>query len=95
MAPSPDVTPHSAPPDLVRHVADTTGLPAATAARVVGDVIGYFGETAGQFVRRRHSELHRNYKNDQIWEIIAAELAARPVAAPPVSPRQLRRMVYG
>jgi hypothetical protein len=95
MATSPDVTPHSAPPDLVRHVAATTGLPAPTAARVIGDVIGYYAETTEQFVRRRHAELHRDHKNDQIWELIAGELAGRPVAAPPATPRQLRRMVYG
>ncbi|MGH3158607.1 MAG: hypothetical protein ACRDNF_18810 [Streptosporangiaceae bacterium] len=83
------------PPDLVQHVAATTGLPAATAARVVGDVIGYFGETIEEFVRRRHTELHRHHRNDRIWALIARELAGRPVAAPPVSERQLRRMVYG
>jgi hypothetical protein len=85
----------SAPQDLVRHVVASTGLPAPTAARVVSDVIGYFAETAEQFVRRRHTELHRQYHNDQIWGLIACELAARPVAAPLVSERQLRRIVYG
>lgn len=83
------------PPELVRHVVASTGLPPATAARVVSDVIGYFAETAEQFVRRRHAELHRHHKNDQIWELIARELAGRPVAAPAASQRQLRRMVYG
>lgn len=73
----------------------TTGLPDATAARVVGDVIGYFGETVEAFVRRRHAELRRHHTNDRIWALIAGELAGRPVAAPPVSERQLRRMVYG
>jgi hypothetical protein len=85
----------SAPQDLVRHVVASTGLPTPTAARVVSDVIGYFAETAEQFVRRRHAELHRQYRNDQIWGLIAGELAARPVAAPRISERQLRRIVYG
>ena len=89
------MSPLPAPQDLVRHVVDTTGLPPATAARVISDVVGYFAETAEQFVRRRHAELHRNHRNDEIWGLIAAELAARPVAAPPVSQRQLRRIVYG
>jgi hypothetical protein len=84
-----------APQDLVRHVVTSTGLPPATAARVVSDVIGYFAETTEQFVRRRHAELRRRHRNDQIWAIITAELAGRPVAAPPVSARQLRRIVYG
>ena len=73
----------------------TTGLPALIAARLVSDVIGYFGETAEQFVRRRHAELRSRHKNDEIWVLIAAELAGRPVAAPPASARQLRRIVYG
>jgi len=73
----------------------TTGLPVLIAARLVSDVIGYFGETAEQFVRRRHAELRSRHKNDEIWVLIAAELAGRPVAAPPISARQLRRIVYG
>ena len=84
-----------APQDLVRHVVASTGLPQATAARVVSDVIGYFAETTEQFVRRRHAVLHRYHRNEQIWAIIAAELAGRPVAAPAASQRQLRRIVYG
>ena len=86
---------HCAPPDLVHHVVTSTGLPAPVAARVVSDVIGYFAETAEQYVRRRHRELHRELTNDRIWTIIAAELAGRPVAAPRPTARQLRRIVYG
>ncbi|HEX5493895.1 MAG TPA: hypothetical protein VFX70_04885 [Mycobacteriales bacterium] len=87
---------HPIPPDLVRHVAASTGLPQATAARVIADVIGYFGETTERFVRRRHAELRsRQYRNDQIWTAISTELAERPVAAPPLTERQLRRIVYG
>ena len=84
-----------APPDLVQHVVSTTGLPAPVAARVVSDVIGYFAETIEQYVRRRHRELRRELTNDQIWTIIGAELTGRPVAAPPPTSRQLRRIVYG
>ena len=84
-----------APADLVEHVMTTTGLPALIAARLVSDVIGYFGETAEQFVRRRHAELRTRHRNDEIWSLVAAELAGRLVAAPPVTPRRLRRIVYG
>ena len=84
------------PPDIVRHVSVTTGLMPGTAERVIADVIAYFGETAEEFVRRRHSELHhRQYKNSQIWPQIMKELTNRPVAAPSMSERQLRRIVYG
>lgn len=82
--------------DLVRYVAASTGLPEQVAARVVADVVGYFGETAEQFVRRRHGELQaRQVRNAEIWQCLASELAARPVAAPPFTQRQLRRIVYG
>ena len=84
------------PADLVRHVAASTGLPEATAARVVADIAAYFVETVEDYVRRRHGEMrlmHR--KNDDIWPQIAAELADRRFGAPELSERQLRRIVYG
>jgi hypothetical protein len=82
--------------ELVRHVVASTGLSPETAARLVADVIAYFGETAEQFVRRRHAELRRrHYGNARIWPVIAAELAERRVSAPELSERQLRRIVYG
>jgi hypothetical protein len=83
-------------PDLVRHVASSTGLPGPVAARVVADVVAYFRETTEEYVRRRHRELQaREKRNDEIWAVIAAELAARPVAPGTVSARRLRRIVYG
>ncbi len=82
--------------ELARHVASSTGLPPATAARVVADVVAYFGETAQDFVRRRHRELQRHqYKNDRIWSEITVELGQRVFAAPEFTQRQLRRIVYG
>lgn len=84
------------PPELVRHVAGSTGLPAPVAARVVADLIAYFGETTEEFVRRRHTELkRRQLRNADIWTVLAGELDARPFAAPELTERQLRRIVYG
>jgi hypothetical protein len=83
------------PQDLARYLAASTGLPQPTAVRVIADVTTYFGETIEEFVRRRHSELQRRqHKNDEIWPLIAAELGQRRFAAPPMSERQLRRLVY-
>ena len=88
----PDPFPH----DLVRYLATSTGLPQATAVRVITDVTTYFSETIDDFVRRRHAELRRGQrKNDEIWPVIAAELSQRRFAAPGLSERQLRRLVYG
>jgi hypothetical protein len=83
-------------PELVRHVAESTGLPGPVAARVVADVVAYFSETTEQYVRRRHRELQaREKRNAEIWTVIADELVRRPVAPGPVSERRLRRIVYG
>ncbi len=83
------------PQDLARYLAASTGLPQPTAVRVVADVATYFGETIEEFVRRRHAELQRRrYKNDEIWPQVAAELGQRRFAAPRLSERQLRRIVY-
>ena len=84
------------PEDLARYLAASTGLPQSTATRVIADVTAYFSETIEEFVRRRHVELHRGqHKNREIWPVIAAELGQRRFAAPGLSERQLRRIVYG
>lgn len=84
------------PDDLLRHVVRTSGLPPAIARRVVSDVMGYFVETTEEYVRRRHAELRAGQvPNARIWQVIGEELVARPVAAPALSERQLRRIVYG
>jgi hypothetical protein len=85
------------PQDLIRHVAASTGLPEATASRVVADVAAYFGETVDQFVTRRHAELQgkSNKRNDEIWPQLAAELRARRFRVEDLTERKLRRIVYG
>jgi hypothetical protein len=88
--------PEQSLPDLVRHVTESTGLPAATAARVIADVVAYFSETVEQFVLRRHGEMQRRQrKNAEIWPVITAELKTRRFGAEELSERQLRRIVYG
>jgi hypothetical protein len=85
-----------APQDLTRYVAATTGLSEPTAARVVADVMAYFGETAEEYVRRRHEELRRaQWKNDEIWPAVIVELRKRRFVADVLTERQLRRIVYG
>ena len=82
--------------DLAAHVAATTGLTHTEAARVIGDVVAYFSTPVEDFVRRRHAELKgHGAKNPEIFARIAAELGQRVVAAPQLSERQLRRMIYG
>ncbi|GAA4394275.1 hypothetical protein GCM10023147_26030 [Tsukamurella soli] len=82
-------------PELVDHVARSTGLSPAEAARVIDDVTAYYRETVDEFVRRRHRDLHqRGRRNAEIYAEVAGELADRLFAAPPLSERQLRRLIY-
>lgn len=82
--------------DLVDRVAGSTGLTPAEAARVVEDVLAWYREPVEEYVRRRHA-YHRLYgkRNPEIFALIADELASRLVAAPTLSQRQLRRIIYG
>jgi hypothetical protein len=82
--------------ELIGRLAGSTGLTPAEAARVVEDVLAWYREPVEDYVRRRHAHHHLYGKrNPEIFALIAAELAGRVVAAPPLSQRQLRRIVYG
>jgi hypothetical protein len=82
--------------ELISRVSASTGLSPGESARVVADVIGWYQEPVEIYVRRRHAHLQMYGKrNNEIFAVIAAELAERLVAAPGLSERQLRRIVYG
>ena len=56
----------------------------------------YFDEPVERFVARRHRELREaGLVNAEIYARIATELAGRPVAAPSLTERQIRRLIYG
>ena len=80
---------------LLDHLVAGTDLTAEEARRVVEDVVAYYAEPVEGYVRRRHAEL-RTYgaRNAEIFARIAEELGERVVAAPRLSERQLRRIIY-
>jgi hypothetical protein len=80
---------------LVDHLVSGTDLTPAEAQRVIEDVLAFYAEPVEEYVRRRHAEL-KTYgaKNDEIFARIAGELGDRVVAAPELSERQLRRIIY-
>lgn len=81
---------------LVDNVMSSTGLGRAEAERVIEDVIAFHAEPVASFVCRRHRELKMyGAKNPEIFVRLRAELAGRVVAAPELSERQIRRLVYG
>jgi hypothetical protein len=80
---------------LLDHL-ERSGVSRGVAARVVAEVLAYFSETGEEFVRRRHRELQRDgVPNPESFATIARELAARRVAGPVLSERQVRRVIYG
>ena len=83
-------------PELVDRIAASTGLSPAEAARVIEDVVAFHAEPVESYVRRRHAHLKTyGVRNHEIFARIAAELTDRVVAAPALTERQLRRIIYG
>jgi hypothetical protein len=81
---------------LVEHLERTTRLSQAEAERVVAEVLDYFSESLEAFITRRHAELQgEELRNAQIFARLVAEARERRFAAPALSERQVRRMVYG
>jgi hypothetical protein len=82
--------------DLLEHLTRMTALPPRAAARLIEEVLAYFSESVEEFVTRRHRELRaEDLQNDAIFARIAAELRTRRFTAPPLSERQIRRLIYG
>jgi ribulose kinase len=82
--------------DLVEHLVRVAPLTPEQAERVVAEVVAALGETVEEFVQRRHRELQRaGLVNTEIFARLGDELRTRRFAAPGLSQRQLRRLVYG
>ncbi|MCY7400356.1 MAG: hypothetical protein LH477_05255 [Nocardioides sp.] len=82
-------------PALVSHVVATTSLTEGEAARVIDDVIAFHAQGVEDFVRLRHARLKAyGAKNPEIFAQVAVELGTRVFAAPALTERQLRRIVY-
>ena len=82
--------------DLIDHLVRSTRLETEEARRVVDEVLAYLSEHPAQYVARRHGELQRDgLANAAIFDQLARELDGRRFASPPMSLRQIRRLVYG
>jgi hypothetical protein len=81
---------------LLEHLQRTTAIGRGEARRVVEDVLAWCAEDTGSFVRRRHRELRAaGAPNPVAFAQITVELGSRRVAAPELSVRQVRRIIYG
>lgn len=82
--------------DLLAHLTRISRLSAVEAERLVAEVVAFLDETPEAFVQRRHLALQaEGLANEVIFTRIAREVAARRFRAPPLSTRQIRRIVYG
>lgn len=82
--------------EVVAHLVRTTPMGPEMSRRVVEEVVAFLGEPVEALLRRRHRELQsRGLANAEIFPLLAAEVATRPVAAPPLTERQIRRAIYG
>jgi hypothetical protein len=82
--------------DLLDHLVRSSTLGRREAEQIVGEVMAYFNETVEAFVKRRHGELQkRGLANPEIFTEISGELRWWRVAAPMLSQRQIRRIIYG
>lgn len=82
--------------DLLDHLTRTTTLSRGEAVRVVGEIVAYFHEPLDVFVKRRHGDLQSvGLANAEIYEQILDELRFVRLAAPPLTVRQIRRLIYG
>ena len=84
--------------ELSAYLASTTRLEPVEARRVVRAMLELLTEESAEtFAIRRHRELKAAgaLKNEAIYALIAAEMRQRPFAAPRLSQRQIRRLIYG
>ncbi len=83
--------------ELLDYLCANSTLTRTQCARLVMDVLNEYEETLEAFVQRRHGELkaQTGLKNAQIYEQIVAEISKRRFAVDSVSPRQVRRLIYG
>lgn len=91
MQTEPDIQP------LIHHLCQSSNLSPPQAQKLVNEVIGYFSQTPEDYIRRRHLEIKQELglNNPQIFSQIEVELAQLVFAAPALTQRQIRRIIYG
>jgi len=82
---------------LINHLCQGGDLTPSQARKTVDEVIAYFSESPDDYVRRRHLEIkqEQGLANPEIFKRIEVELSQLVFAAPPLTQRQIRRVIYG
>ena len=82
--------------DLIAYLVRSSRLSVPEATRLVNEVLGFLAETPEAFIRRRHLALQsQGLANDAIFTRLVAELKRLRFRAPPLTARQIRRIIYG
>lgn len=72
------------------------GLDRARAERAVRETLDCLSLELDEFIADRHRELReQGARNEAIYELIAREISTLRFAAPRLTPRQIRRRIYG
>ena len=81
---------------LVAHLCRSSGISPSSATHLIAEVVDFFTDSIEGYVHKRHTELQASgLRNDAIYKRIQTELATRRFAAPQLSTRQIRRIIYG
>jgi hypothetical protein len=82
--------------ELIAYLVRTSRLSAAEATHVVGEVLSFLAETPEAFIRRRHLALQaQGLANEAIFAQLVHELERLRFRSPPLTARQIRRIIYG
>ena len=88
--------PETVPAELIEHLTRISSLDSAKAMQLVEEILSFYQEGVEQYITRRHGELQfQGLANSQIYTLISHELEQRCFAAPSLSERQIRRIIYG
>lgn len=82
--------------ELIEHLCRSSSLSAEEAHRLVQEVLAFYTENIGDFIRRRHHELQKSgLTNATIYRLIAEEIEHHLFTVEPLTERQIRRTIYG
>jgi hypothetical protein len=90
------VTSGSINPEQRKQLADRYGLAEAELGKLLEDIWLITQERPEAYALRRHEELREaGLPNERCFAAIAREIEAGRFASPPLSLRQIRRIIYG
>ncbi len=82
--------------EIAERISAAYGIDRSLSDRVVEEVLHYSAETVEEWVRSTHIRLQRRgMRNEDIYASILVALPERRFAAPSLSLRQIRRLIYG